>query len=320
MRTIILPAVVVAIGILAALPFRRSASTSPNAELLSQHDVGTSSDQNTITSRSGVPASVVPLSMEQSSSSGDPDNLLADLIPLAAEARQQSTVSIESLPASYDEIAVPLADRDATKNLLNSARKSATPLTRNPSADAAAGSRWAFDRFGIPRPIEELRAQSAIESRTVGSASYSSARSASALDDPGLSGTSQWTQPQPLLAKESTTEPSGMVLASRQKSSQPLQQEPQLPATSQPSTDPSTLANSNSQPTDSAMGADQASGVAANYPVFQPVGTRVMLKQEAGAAESAGEPGKSSEARRDGQNAKRENRNRHWIYEPKASN
>lgn len=323
LRTIILPAVVVAIGILAALPFRRTPS-SPSVAIAGETgseraDTGVASLAGSQSMR--VPSSVTPLNLAHSAGSEDPASLLENLSPIAASPQKPGQPSVESLPASYEEIAVPLADRDMSKNLLRSGDHFEKPGNREPKTTVLTGSRWAFDRFGIPRPMREIEADRYAKGARI------SDRSPWNDTEPGSIASSDWTAPQPLAARPSAE----LILASQQKQQKArAETETSVRPTGAPQNsglaesqrpgvnDAISPLASNSRLSDSGFSDARAKNSSAE--IFQPVRAKVKLHASNDLrSESSGEVKYEDDNgaidHRARQAAVRE---RHWIYEPKS--
>jgi hypothetical protein len=82
-------------------------------------------------------------------------SLLDELQPVIAAKPTTSPPAIDEFPTSYEQVAVPLSGRDEASNLLSQTK--ATPVSAGQRSTSQNGSRWSFDRFGIPRPTEELQ-------------------------------------------------------------------------------------------------------------------------------------------------------------------
>jgi hypothetical protein len=176
-----LPVVLVLLGILAALPFRRGSEPEPIGS--QQSDDG------------DVPSTVIPLRVagDDLQPSGDALTMLDQIKSSYPQPSQPTPPSFEMLPSSYAQVAVPLAGRDDAGNLLHGPRAgNAVPPASN--VDGNRQSAWAFDRFGIPRPIEN-RLPEGIAMRQTESATQMTATQMTASPMAAADG---WNPPQPL--------------------------------------------------------------------------------------------------------------------------
>lgn len=211
LKTLLIPISVVALGLLLALPFRRSGQAVDD---LTDANTATPFNSGTVASE-GLPTSIAPLRMD-SNSELLPDKLLSAMKPIAAPPTTSRQPKLDSFPRSYDDVAVPLADRDSSKNLLK--QQSESMAHRN-----LTGNRWTFDRFGIPRPIEELQTgevdgtASIRHKASFGNVSFGNNALTHGVssehhgdDVARVDSNGQWSEPQPLRERN----PVGMVLAS----------------------------------------------------------------------------------------------------------
>jgi len=151
MRLFVIPLALLALGVLAALPFRRF----PAADRIESEEPNSQ----------GVPTSVSPLS--EGVPAGDRDlHLQRTLGELARKRAEQLAGSQDNpydlpptiLPQSYSDVAVPLVFAEESRNLLGSA--AGAPATES----VAQSQKYQIDHFGIPRPVQPLVAsQSAVE-------------------------------------------------------------------------------------------------------------------------------------------------------------
>ena len=197
MRSLLLPLGLVAAGILAALPFRQTKKTEATAEAIGQAPAVASPHPS-----ANLPTSIAPLNELSAGEMHDSALvLLNQLPPIASSQTPSPRPTLEGLPASYDDVAVPLAGRDDAKNLLKSRprgdQNELAFATNTADSSNAEDSRWVFDRFGIPRPLTEHPAPMSDQL---------SFTNQSVLQN-------QWTPPRPLIEAEP-----GMSLASQQTS------------------------------------------------------------------------------------------------------
>ena len=273
LKTLFLPMAVVALGVLAALPFRHSAQVESEAPAAADNALAEQAKAVTF------PSTVAPLEIDSSNSAETASRLLTQLKPLVANEPEAKVPNFDTLPQSYDDIAVPLADRDTAKNLLkkNPANLAETSL---------AGNQWTFDRFGIPRPASELQNEVAVRSESLVSATPSAT----------------WSPARPIVDRT----PPELMLASELKDQQKQQafQGNQL-RNQQLAQQSTSLEAAEAAATEAANGA-QDSGV------FQAVkDTRVKLRKPA--AEAAGQLQNSAEQHMVAEPAERK---RFWIHEP----
>lgn len=164
MRTFILPFALLIVGLLAALPFRRAPQLTPteqNAEQqLADRQMGP-----TNASTPGIPPAVTPLQETHGEEAGQqsPEALIFAHVATPQPVESPYEIPVAQLPASYHEVAVPLALGEEPKNLLRTQPVSQTTVRRT--------------RYGIP-----LAAYAELTP------------SNSAKPDP----TSRWTTPQPV--------------------------------------------------------------------------------------------------------------------------
>lgn len=138
MRLYLLPIGILLLGVAAALPFRRDRPAL----------------NDSLADVSGAPKSVAPLAEQKAEPLADP--YLQQSLGAARErfARQANLatenpyeIPVPQLPASYDEVAIPLVLDHGANNLLRGDASSNTPQDFAPKV--------AVDRFGIPRPIAD---------------------------------------------------------------------------------------------------------------------------------------------------------------------
>ncbi|XZE52058.1 hypothetical protein SH139x_003740 [Planctomycetaceae bacterium SH139] len=164
MRTLILPFALLVFGLLAALPFRRAPQLAPadqNAEQrLADRQLGAAN-----ASTHGIPPAVTPLQETRSEEPGQqsPEALIFAHVATPQQVESPYEIPVAQLPASYHEVAVPLALGEEPKNLLRAQPVSQTTVRRT--------------RYGIP-----LAAYAELTPNT------------SAKPDPA----SRWTTPQPV--------------------------------------------------------------------------------------------------------------------------
>lgn len=143
MRSLLIPAGIIACGLLAALPFRRSVE-NPTHGGPSLPPVQASGLPDTVT-----PLRETPLSLVQSSPADDPPLGRGRFASVPLPAVNPYQPALESLSSSYQEVAVPLALPPDPNNLL------ATPPERGPEFSES------LQRFGIPvsafkPPLEDV--------------------------------------------------------------------------------------------------------------------------------------------------------------------
>lgn len=150
MRLFVIPLALLALGVLAALPFRRFPAADRN---------------NSVDKHSqGMPTSVSPLS--EDIAAGDRDlHLQRTLGELARKRAEQLAGSQDNpydlpptiLPQSYSDVAVPLVFADDSRNLFGLVAGSL-------ATEGATSQQYQTDHFGIPRPVQRLASpQSAVE-------------------------------------------------------------------------------------------------------------------------------------------------------------
>lgn len=306
LKTLFLPAVVVVLGVLAALPFRHSAEVDTEPDSASDHSVA-----NRATT-AVFPSTVAPLQVDGATSPETASRLLTQLKPFVVEKTEANVPNFDTLPQSYDDIAVPLADRDTAKNLLrkNSANLAETSLT---------GSQWTFDRFGIPRPTSELQSDPSGPSESFVSATLSSeyrpagpnlsvgsslarsnAAQGSAHGEPSQQEALMWSSARPIVDQT----PSELVLASE------LQQQKQDSQHAQLQNQQLAQQTASLEPTETA--ATEATSGTHDVGVFQAVkDSRIKLRKSA--AEAANDPPKRTDRQTVAEPAERK---RFWIHEP----